>query len=80
MPNQAQFAISSGRVINSGGRLYKNGAAYSMDLKLEVATAYQESARQIGGRPNLSQIARTFKVDTQDKRIEESNKEQRLRE
>jgi len=36
-----------------------------MDLKLEVATAYQESARQIGGRPNLSQIARTFKVDTQ---------------
>ena len=57
------IAVSSGRVVNKHGRLYKNGSAYSMDLKLEVADEYQQSsARCGGGRPNLSQIAAKFNV------------------
>ncbi|KAL7530870.1 hypothetical protein ACHAXR_003720 [Thalassiosira sp. AJA248-18] len=63
LPNQAQLAISSGRDINQRGRMYKNGAAYSMDLKLEVANAYQLAQRESSnGRPTLAHIASQFKV------------------
>ena len=64
LPNQVQLADSNGRVVNKHEGSYKNGAAYSMDLKSEVANAYQQAAALCGGgRPNLSQIADKFMVD-----------------
>ena len=64
LPNQSQLAISSGRDVNCHGRIYKRGASYSVDIKLEVANTYQELVSQCpSGRPNLSHIAKLRKVD-----------------
>lgn len=61
---QRDLAAASGREVNNAGRLFKRGAAYSEDVKLEIAAAYQEEERASGGaRPNLSELARRFKVD-----------------
>ena len=63
LPNSVQLAVSAGREINNHGRMYKRGAAYPVDLKLEVADAYQEEARQSGKRPCLTNLAKRFRVD-----------------
>ena len=61
-PHRRALAVSSGRDVNSQGRTYRNGAAYSTDLKLEVADAYLAAAGQTTGRPNISALATQFRV------------------
>lgn len=64
LPDAAQLALAAGRDTSSRGRFYTNGAAYSMDLKLEVANTYQQLASQsTSGRPSLSRVADIHRVD-----------------
>lgn len=73
LPNQEQLAVSAGREVNSHGRFYQNGAAYSVEAKLAIANTYQQLARTSKyGRPNLSQIAREHCVDVKTvKKVED---------
>ena len=57
------LAISAGREISHRDRVYNNGAAYSIELKVEVAITYQEMVPGGGGLPNYTAIADIHRVD-----------------
>ena len=73
LPTRAQLALSSGREISSNGRMYVNGAACDMEIKLAVADTYQRIARERRlVRPNHSEIAILHSVDPKFvKKVEE---------
>ena len=73
LPTRAQLALSSGREISSNGRMYVNGAACDIEIKLAVADTYQRIARERRlVRPNHSEIAILHSVDPKFvKKVEE---------